>query len=203
MWDGAVPGFGARRQRTNAISNMDIYRTSDGRQRWLTIGRHGAPWTPEKAREEARRLLGEVAGGADPATKKSSKRAAAGQWTIDLYLADAMAGRLLTRRKAQAGTLATDIGRQAYIKPLLGALPVSAVTQNDIEKFMHGVAEGKTAGLTKTDKKRGLARVRGGRGTASRTVGLLGSVPPLTVRGCGPLLTDLSRKIIHACRRQA
>jgi hypothetical protein len=30
------------------------------RQRWLTIGRHGAPWTPETARKEALRLLGEV-----------------------------------------------------------------------------------------------------------------------------------------------
>ncbi len=41
---------------------------------------------------------------------------------------------------------------------------------------MHDVADGKTAGRTKTGKKRGLANVRGGKGTASRTVGLLGSI---------------------------
>ena len=35
------------------------YRTKEGRQRWFTIGRHGAPWTPESARLEARRLLAE------------------------------------------------------------------------------------------------------------------------------------------------
>jgi integrase len=40
---------------------------------------------------------------------------------------------------------------------------------------MHAVAEGETAARIKT-KKRGLARVRGGKGTASRTVGLLGAI---------------------------
>jgi integrase len=40
---------------------------------------------------------------------------------------------------------------------------------------MFDVASGKTAGKTKT-KPRGLARVSGGQGTASRTVGLLGAI---------------------------
>ena len=47
---------------------------------------------------------------------------------------------------------------------------------------MHAVAEGKTAARTKTGKKRGLARVRGGKGTATRTVGLLGSIFSYAVR---------------------
>jgi integrase len=41
---------------------------------------------------------------------------------------------------------------------------------------MHAVADGKTAARTKTGKKRGLSNVRGGVGTASRTVGLLGAI---------------------------
>ena len=55
IWDAAVPGFGARRQRGEAIAYVLKFRTAEGRQRWHTIGRHGAPWTPETAREEARR----------------------------------------------------------------------------------------------------------------------------------------------------
>jgi integrase len=47
---------------------------------------------------------------------------------------------------------------------------------------MHDVASGKTAGKTKTVKKRGLARVRGGKATASRTVGLLGAIFTYAVR---------------------
>lgn len=59
VWDAAVPGFHARRQK-DAVAYVLFYRTPEGRQRWHTIGRHGAPWTPEAAREEAQRLLGEI-----------------------------------------------------------------------------------------------------------------------------------------------
>jgi hypothetical protein len=117
-------GFGARRQNSDAVAYVLFYRTKEGRQRWFTIGRHGAPWTPERAREEARRLLGDVARQRDPAAEK---RAARNAQTVaelcDLYLADAEAGRLVTRRRTQkkASTLAIDKGRIArHIKPLLG-----------------------------------------------------------------------------------
>ncbi|MFI5022643.1 MAG: tyrosine-type recombinase/integrase [Alphaproteobacteria bacterium] len=185
-WDLAVPGFGARRQRSNAIAYVLFYRTREGRQRWHTIGRHGAPWTPEMAREEARRLLGEVTKGTDPAAEKMAKRKAATVAELcDLYIADATAGRLLTRRQAakKPSTLITDHGRvERHVKPLLGSMRVPAVTREDIEGFMHAVADGKTAGRTKTSKSRGLARVRGGKGTASRTVGLLGAIFAYAVR---------------------
>src|SRR5207237_9937090 len=55
------------------------------------------------------------------------------------------------------------------------------VARDDIVRFMYAVAEGETAGKVKT-KARGLARVRGGKGTASRTVGLLGAIFTYAVR---------------------
>jgi integrase len=185
IWDPTLPGFGVRRQRSEAVSYVLFYRTKEGRQRWYTIGRHGAPWTPESAREEAQRLLGGVASKGDPAAEK---RAARNAQTVsdlcDLYLTDAEAGRLITRRRApkKASTLETDRGRiERHIKPLLGRRSVTSVTREDVEAFMHDVAAGKTAAKTKT-KARGLARVRGGKGTASRTVGLLGAIFSYAVR---------------------
>jgi integrase len=72
LWDGghkeAVRGFGVRRQRDQATYVLK-YRVF-GRQRFFTIGPHGSPWTPEKARREAKRLLGLVADGKDPADTK-------------------------------------------------------------------------------------------------------------------------------------
>ncbi|MGA2539601.1 MAG: site-specific integrase [Terracidiphilus sp.] len=180
VWDAGVAGFGARRQQSSAVSYVLIYRTEEGRQRWHTIGRHGAPWTPGTAREEATRLLGKVADGIDPSALKQAKRKATTVAELcDLYLADAEAGRLLTRRKVpkKASTLAIDRGRVArHIKPLLGQMKVAAVTREDVDGFMHDIALGKTAGNAKTAKKRGLARVRGGKGAASRAVGLLGGI---------------------------
>ena len=66
--------FGARRQQSSAVSYVLIYRTQEGRQRWHTIGRHGAPWTPGTARKEATRLLGKVSDGIDPSADKKAKR---------------------------------------------------------------------------------------------------------------------------------
>jgi len=186
IWDAKVAGFGARRQRGPAVSYVLFYRTGDGRQRWHTIGRHGAPWTPETARHEARRVLGDVAKGEDPAGEKTAKRRSATVAELcDLYLADAEAGRLLTRRgkSKKTSTLATDRGRvERHIKPLLGALKVAAVTRDDIDGFLHDVANGKTTARIKTGKPRGVANVRGGRGAATRTTGLLGAIFTYAVR---------------------
>jgi integrase len=102
----------------------------------------------------------------------------------DSYIADADAGRLLTRRgnAKKVSTLLIDRGRiERHVKPLLGRMAVSTLERRDIERFMHAVAEGKTAGRTKT-RSRGLARVRGGKGTATRTVGLLGGIFTYAVR---------------------
>jgi integrase len=185
IWDAAVPGFGARRQKGAAVSYVLMYRTREGRQRRHTIGRHGAPWTPESGREEARRLLGEIVRGGDPAAEKREAREAMMVAELcDAYLADAEAGRLLTRRgqSKKSSTLAIDRGRiERHFKPLLGTRAVAAITRADIERFMHAVAEGKSAARVKT-KRRGLARVRGGRGTATRAVGLLGAIFSYAVR---------------------
>ena len=187
IWDAKVPAFGARRQRSAAVSYILFYRTKDGRQRWQTIGRHGAPWTPDTAREEARRLLGEVVKGDDPAAaKREARKAATVLELCERYHSAAAAGRILTRRKAakKPSTLATDKGRiERHIKPLLGNLKVSAVTRADIERFRDAVTEGETAARIKTGKH-GLARVTGGRGTATRTIGLLGAIFGFGVR-CG------------------
>ena len=120
IWDVAVPGFGARRQKSEAAAYVIFYRTAEGRQRWQTIGRHGAPWTPERARDEARRILGDVAKGTDPAMEKQAKRRlmTVGE-PCARYLEDAEAARLLVRggRPKKPLTLA--------VKSLGSATPIS------------------------------------------------------------------------------
>src|SRR5690242_16702943 len=127
VWDSAVGGFHARRQQSKTVSYIVVYRTAEGRQRWQTIGRHGSPWTPDTARETAKRILGHLVGGADPAAEKRAKRKAASVAELcDLYIADAEAGHVLARRSKAAkkpATIATDKGRVLrHIKPLLGSM---------------------------------------------------------------------------------
>src|SRR6476469_8652603 len=114
LWDTRVPGFCARRRNGPSVVYALKYRTSGGRQRWQTIGRHGAPWTPDTARDEARRILAEVAQGNDPAHAKLAKRRGETVADLcDLYLEAAAQGRLLTRRgkDKKKSTLATDLSR--------------------------------------------------------------------------------------------
>jgi integrase len=68
----------------------------------------------------------------------------------------------------------------------MGRKRVRAVTKGDVQRFLHDVASGKTATDVKTGK-RGRVIVKGGKGTATRTVGLLGGIFAFAVdRGLRP-----------------
>jgi integrase len=185
-FDTAVRGFWARRRKGPSVSYGVTYRTTEGRQRRYTIGPHGSPWTPDTARAEALRILAEKVRGNDPAAvKKATRHAQTILDLCDLYWSDAEKGRLLTRsrRPKKPSTLLSDKGRiDNHIRPLLGSIKIQAVTAADVERFLQDVAEGKTLHRTKTGRKRGLSNVRGGRGVASRTVGLLGGIFSYAVR---------------------
>jgi hypothetical protein len=83
------------------------YRAGSGRgapKRRFVIGKHGA-LTPEVARGEARRLLGAVAAGGDPASARSAaRRALTISELCDLYVTEGAAHK-------KASTLKSDRGR--------------------------------------------------------------------------------------------
>jgi site-specific recombinase XerD len=179
LWDSEVKGFGLR-VNTDESKSYVLKYTFQGRQRWHTIGRHGSPWTPDTARREALKLLGQAKSGTDPILHEREQKVA--DVTVaelcNLYLAAARAGQILTKfdEPKKASTLVTDASRiQRHIKPLLGKKRVRDVTSEDVEGFLHAVAAGKTAVDVKTGV-RGRAIVEGGRGAAARTVGLLGGI---------------------------
>jgi len=134
VWDSGLPGFAARRQRGDAVSYVLKYRTNSGRQqRWHTIGRHGAPWTPETARAEALRVLGEVARGADPAGAKAAAKAAP---TVTELAARFLAEHAEAKRKPRT---AREYRRlfEKVIVPVLGQRRVADVTRQDIARLHH------------------------------------------------------------------
>ncbi len=180
IWDVRVIGFHARRQRSPAIVYGVRYRLPDGTSRVFRIGRHGAPWTPDMARDEAKRLLAEVARGNDPSSDRKAKREALTMAGLcDQYLNDMQSGRLLVRagRGKKPSTISTDASRiSAHIIPLLGKKAVASITKKDVDKFLHDVAEGKTAKRIHLGRPRAVSVVRGGEGTATRTLSLLSAI---------------------------
>lgn len=182
LWDegrGSVQGFGVRCQ---ARSRVFFIKTAiGGRQRWITIGRYGAPWTVENARAEAQRLIGEIVAGNEPATRGRTREKVAVTRMGDLcdrYMEAALAGLVLTRfnRPKRASTLAIDRGRiERHIRPLIGELDVRQVDGRVIKQLIADITAGKTAVDTKT-KIRGRAIVRGGKATAARVADLMSGI---------------------------
>ena len=173
FWDTELSGFGVKVLKDGGKTYIAQYRTSRGREgktTRVTIGRHGAPWTAELARDEARRVLGRVALGEDPAAaEQAGRKVLTVAQLCDEYLKSGTGTK-------KASTLATDSGRiERHIKPLLGARRITEVTSADVSKFMQDIATGRTKADIKT-KLRGRTIVRGGKGTATRTVGLLGGI---------------------------
>lgn len=173
FWDTELSGFGVKILKDGGKTYIAQYRTSRGREgktTRVTIGRHGAPWTADMARDEARKVLGRVALGEDPAAaEQAGRKVLTVAQLCDEYLKSGTGTK-------KASTLATDGGRiERHIKPLLGAQRINEVTSADVSKFLQDVAAGKTKTDIKT-KLRGRTIVRGGKGTASRTVGLLGGI---------------------------
>ncbi len=178
IWDDELPGFGLRVFTSGKRSYLIQYRSA-GRSRRYTIGQHGV-WTPELARKEARIQLGRFAQGDNPAEERLlDHRAITVKELCDLYLTDLKAGLILGKggRPKKASTIVTDTGRiNRHIVPLIGARRVKDLVKADINKVLKDIMAGKTRASVKTKKLRGKAIVRGGAGTATRTVGLLGGI---------------------------
>jgi integrase len=168
-WDTELSGFGLRVTPSGERVYLLKYRF-DGSPRWFRIGRHGSPWTPDAARREALRLLGEVARGVDPAEVRSSAREALTfAELIDLYFSEGVAHK-------KASTLRSDRARaKLHLIPLLGRKRANAITRGDIEQMLNAVIAGRTA-TSESGKRRPGSVVAGGRGVAAQCVALASTI---------------------------
>lgn len=176
-WCGKLSGFGCR-VRGNGHKTFIVMYRAGGRNavpRKVTIGTYGK-LTVDQARVEASKILAKAQLGEDVAAERAKQRA---EMTVselcDEYMQEGVEHKKPT-------TIQSDISRiEAHIRPLLGRKRIGAVSRADVERFLRDVAQGKTAREKKTGK-RGKSIVKGGKGTATRTVRLLGGIFTYAVR---------------------
>ena len=168
-WPRAFLGHGGQRVRdfgsrppasASMSSNIAPATGSDG----FRIGRHGSPWTPDAARSEAIRILGDVSRGLDPGgARKSARVAMTFSELCDLYFAEGVANK-------KPSTLRFDRTRaRLHLVPLLGSKRVEVLTRDDIEQMRAAVESGRS--IARGPEKRGPGSVaKGGPGAAAQCV---------------------------------
>jgi integrase len=132
VWDGEIKGFGVRCRASGAKYYVLKMRVG-GRQRWITIGRHGSPWTPDTSRREARRLLGLKAGGQDPALDRDRKKGAVTITELGTRFLQEYVAQHCKTRTAEEYQRAIEL----HIGPTLGRLRIADLTRADVAGFHH------------------------------------------------------------------
>jgi integrase len=134
IWDSEVHGFGARRRQGQAVAYFLFYRTKEGRQRWFTIGKHGSPWTPDMARDEALRFRINIKDGADPAADKQANRKAA---TVGDDTISAALDRYKTDLESRGGDPDNVARVRAHLPDTLAKKKVGALVKADLTAWRH------------------------------------------------------------------
>ena len=127
--DSELKGFGARRQQ-DSVSYF-VKTRINGRQKWLTIGRHGSPWTAESARKEALRVLTEAAGGRDPSEAKRKAK-------MECATFDQVAEQFLTLHGPKLKPSTCEVYSyliRLQLNPTFGKCRVDQITRAQVSKF--------------------------------------------------------------------
>jgi integrase len=140
-YDDKLPGFGLYVGTSGARSYFLEYRPGRGRgihKRRISIGKHGAPWTPQTARDKALEYLTGIRDGRDPL----GEREASERGPDPARLASTVVIEWLKRD--QAGNRSrSEVERvmRREVLPVWGARPIEEIRKRDIIALIDGIAD--------------------------------------------------------------
>lgn len=135
-YDDKLPGFGLNVGKSGTRSYFLEYRPGRGRavaKRRITIGRHGAPWTPVQARDKALAMLAAIKAGSDPLDERStSSRPAVANVVAEWLKRDQAKNRSL---KEVERVMNHDV------LPAWGKRPIDEVRKRDVIALIDSIAD--------------------------------------------------------------
>ena len=137
-WDNDLKGYGLKVTPPGKKVFLIQYRLGGrgGRSRRYTIGPYGS-LTPDQGRVEARRLLGLIASGVDPADERDRKRFDLKMGALlDRFVSEHVVPKL-KRRTAEEYIRSIDI----HIRPRLAHRLVSDVKKSEISRLHHSMRD--------------------------------------------------------------
>jgi len=132
VWDVSVKGFGVRRQRRTAVYVFK-YRIR-GRQRFLTIGRHGSPWNPDEARSIAKQYLSVLANKDRPYDPANGRDIALSRPTFAEF-SDCYISRYAILQKKPRSVAEDKRNLRLHILPILGHMKMGEIGRCDVARF--------------------------------------------------------------------
>ena len=139
IWDDDVAGFGLRVRPSGNKTYVIQYRVPGlgrrGMAKRVSLGEHGT-LTPDEARKLARRELGRVAQGANPAAERSARKQEATVSELSVpYLEE-----VDLRRKPGVAREYRRLWKK-HILPALGSKPVAAVSGADVRRLHRSLSD--------------------------------------------------------------
>lgn len=139
IFDTEIPGFALRVRKTGGMSYAVEYKAGHGRgapTRRVTIGPVGK-MTPDEARAAARKVLGSVAHGKDPAAEKASERRAL---SLGEVVEAFLRGHVEAKRKASTAAWMRDT-LERIVKPAFGSMKPDRVMRRDAARLHSSMSD--------------------------------------------------------------
>lgn len=159
LWDDTLKGFGVMVTGKGARSYLVQYQIG-GRgspTRRYTIGRHGSPWTAEKARDRATDVLEMIRKRIDPVEQEREQRASAAEGkkdaarlAFDTY-ADTFGRKYIDAKGLRSGEDIKSVFRRDLI-PVFKGRSLSAIRRAEIADCLDTIADRSMSAAVKAHK---------------------------------------------------
>ena len=145
VWDTEVKGFGLKVTPSGSKIYVLQYRVEGGRTtapKRFTIGKHGSPWTADKARDEAIRLLAQIKEKQDPQAQKAAGRAAAKAAETFAEAAETFIDEYAKPKNRSWAQSKGILDR--HVVPSWGTRPLKDITRADVKALLAKLVNGRT-----------------------------------------------------------